>query len=234
MGGSVGWQGSNVASAGGIPQATPGAAPSQVTRGGFGLGLPGTMSGMAAGQQVQAMSSSPLPSQSNIAVSPQDSKALVLSGNGPASSSGSTTDIFSALTQPKPSVSAPAPLTSTIPSSSSYMSTPTFSQNQTNLGQVGSLHGNSQPQQTQPITKPNLPAPAAPVVSAGVSNSASQWPKISQSDIQKYMKVFGDVDRDRDGKITGAEARTLFLSWRLPRGGISSPTFHCPNSLLVD
>ncbi|KAG2543779.1 hypothetical protein PVAP13_9NG758600 [Panicum virgatum] len=121
MGGSVGWQGSNVASAGGIPQATPGATPSQVTRGGFGLGLPGTMSGMAAGQQ------------------------------------------------------------------------------------------------TQPITKPNLPAPAAPVVSAGVSNSASQWPKISQSDIQKYMKVFGDVDRDRDGKITGAEARTLFLSWRLPR-----------------
>ncbi|KAG2543769.1 hypothetical protein PVAP13_9NG758600 [Panicum virgatum] len=217
MGGSVGWQGSNVASAGGIPQATPGATPSQVTRGGFGLGLPGTMSGMAAGQQVQAMSSSPLPSQSNIAVSPQYSKALVLSGNGPASSSGSSTDIFSALTQPKPSVSAPAPLTSTIPSSSSYMSTPTGSQNQTNLGQVGSLHGNSQPQQTQPITKPNLPAPAAPVVSAGVSNSASQWPKISQSDIQKYMKVFGDVDRDRDGKITGAEARTLFLSWRLPR-----------------
>jgi hypothetical protein len=114
------------------------------------------------------------------------------------------------------------------------MSTPTGSQNLTNLGQLGSLHGNSQPQQTQPITKPNLPAPAAPVVSAGISNSASQWPKISQSDIQKYMKVFGDVDRDRDGKITGAEARTLFLSWRLPRGGILSPTFHCPNFVLVD
>lgn len=213
MGGSVGWQGSNVASAGGIPQATPGVASSQTTRGGFGLGLPGSVS-MAPGQQVQAMSSSPLPPQSNIAVSPQDSKALVLSGNGAASSSGSSTDIFSALTQPKPSVSAPAPQTSTIPSSSSFMSTPN------NLGQFGSLQGSSQPQQTQPITKPNLPASAPPVVSAGISNSASQWPKISQSDIQKYMKVFGDVDRDRDGKITGAEARTLFLSWRLPRGGI--------------
>uniref|UniRef100_A0A804LCZ2 Calcium-binding EF hand family protein n=1 Tax=Zea mays TaxID=4577 RepID=A0A804LCZ2_MAIZE len=75
---------------------------------------------------------------------------------------------------------------------------------------------NSQPQQTQPIVK-SIPAPATPVVSAGISNSASQWPKITQPDIQKYMKVFGDVDRDRDGKITGAEARTLFLSWRLPR-----------------
>ena len=28
----------------------------------------------------------------------------------------------------------------------------------------------------------------------------------------------------KNGKITGAEARTLFLSWKLPRGGISSPT----------
>ncbi|EER92924.1 epidermal growth factor receptor substrate 15 [Sorghum bicolor] len=215
MGGSVGWQGGNAASVGGIPQAIPGAAPLQTTRGGFGPGLPSTM-GMAPGQQVQAMSSSPLPMQSNSAVLPQDSKALVLSGNGPASSSGSSADIFSALTQPKPSVSAPAPQTSSIPSSSSFMPTPTGSQNLTNLAQFGSLQGSSQPQQTQPVVKPS-PAPAAPVVSVGISNSASQWPKITQSDIQKYMKVFGDVDRDRDGKITGAEARTLFLSWRLPR-----------------
>nr|CAB3502131.1 unnamed protein product [Digitaria exilis] len=216
MGGSVSWQGSNVTSVGGIPQATPGSAPSQTTRSGFGIGLPGP-TGMAPGQQVQAMSSSPLPPQSNIAVSPQDSKALVLSGNGPASTSGSSTDIFSALTQPKPTVSASAPQTSSIPSSSSFMSTPTGSQNLPSLGQLGSLQGSSQPQQTQPITRPSLSAPTTPVVSAGISNSASQWPKISQSDIQKYMKVFGDVDRDRDGKITGTEARTLFLSWRLPR-----------------
>jgi epidermal growth factor receptor substrate 15 len=31
------------------------------------------------------------------------------------------------------------------------------------------------------------------------------------------MIVFIKVDRDRDGKITGEEARNLFLSWRLPR-----------------
>jgi len=30
--------------------------------------------------------------------------------------------------------------------------------------------------------------------------------------------VFVEVDKDRDGKITGEEARNLFLSWRLPRG----------------
>jgi len=31
------------------------------------------------------------------------------------------------------------------------------------------------------------------------------------------MKVFMEVDSDRDGKITGDQARSLFLSWRLPR-----------------
>ncbi|GJN09209.1 hypothetical protein PR202_ga27193 [Eleusine coracana subsp. coracana] len=217
MGVSVGWQGGNVGSVGGAPQATPGgAAPSQTARSGFGLGLSSTM-GMAPVQQTQGLSSSPLPPQSN-SVPPQDSKALVLSGNGPANSSGANTDIFSALTQPKPSVSAaPALPSSSMPSSSSFMSTPTGSQNLVNLTQIGALQGSSQPQQTQPITKPSVPAQTA-LGSSGVSNSASQWPKVAQSDIQKYMKVFGDVDRDRDGKITGAEARTMFLSWRLPRG----------------
>ena len=89
----------------------------------------------------------------------------------------------------------------------------------TNLTQFGSLQGSNQHQHTQHVVKPS-PAPAAPVVSAGISNPSLQWPKTTQSDIHKYMKVFGDVDRDRDGKITGVEARNLFLSWRLPRGGI--------------
>jgi hypothetical protein len=66
--------------------------------------------GMAPGQQAQVMSSSPLPPQSNSVVPPQDAKALVLSGNGPAGSSGSSTDIFSALTQPKASASVPPTL----------------------------------------------------------------------------------------------------------------------------
>ncbi|KAJ6398220.1 hypothetical protein OIU77_019094 [Salix suchowensis] len=40
---------------------------------------------------------------------------------------------------------------------------------------------------------------------------------MTQSDIQKYTKVFVQVDTDRDGKLTGEQARNLFLSWRLPR-----------------
>jgi epidermal growth factor receptor substrate 15 len=108
-GGSMG-QGGNFGSVGGAPQATTGgAAPSQIARSGFGLGLPSTM-GMAPGQQAQVMSSSPLPPQSNSVVPPQDAKALVLSANGPAGSSGSSTDIFSALTQPKASASVPPTL----------------------------------------------------------------------------------------------------------------------------
>ncbi|KAL5209869.1 hypothetical protein ABZP36_005492 [Zizania latifolia] len=227
MGGPVvGWQGGNAGSVGGVSQATSGATTSsQATQGGFGLTF-SSMMGMAPGQQTQATPSSSMPPQSNNAVPAQDSRALVLSGNGPAGGLGTSSDIFSTLSQPKSNVSAPAFPTSMAPSSSTFMSTPSGSQNLTNLtnlAQPGSLQGaptvssgGSQPQQT-PIATPSVLAPTVPGVSSGVSNSASQWPKVTQSDIQKYTKVFGDVDRDRDGKITGAEARTLFLSWRLPR-----------------
>ncbi|KAI4367013.1 hypothetical protein MLD38_022800 [Melastoma candidum] len=68
--------------------------------------------------------------------------------------------------------------------------------------------------------------PAPPGVSSSVSPGAGKpppshpqgmWPKMTQTDVQKYMKVFVEVDKDKDGKITGGEARNLFLSWRLPR-----------------
>ncbi|ONK55930.1 uncharacterized protein A4U43_C10F2410 [Asparagus officinalis] len=68
---------------------------------------------------------------------------------------------------------------------------------------------------------PSTSAPSATAVSVGSasppSQSQLQWPKITQSDIRKYTKVFMEVDKDRDGRITGEEARNLFLSWRLPR-----------------
>uniref|UniRef100_A0A0D9VP42 EF-hand domain-containing protein n=1 Tax=Leersia perrieri TaxID=77586 RepID=A0A0D9VP42_9ORYZ len=223
-GGIAGWQAGNVGSVGGVPQANMGAtARPQATPDGFGLALSSTM-GMAPGQQAHGMPSSSMPPQNNSAVSAQDSKALVLSGNGSTSGSGTSNDIFSALTQPKSNVSTPSFPTSMAPNSSSFMSTPSGSRNLSNLSQFGSQQGTptvssggSLPQQTHPITKPSVPTTTMPGVSAGVSSSASQWPKVTQSDIQKYTKVFGDVDRDRDGKITGSEARTLFLSWRLPR-----------------
>uniref|UniRef100_A0A7N0UHU6 Uncharacterized protein n=1 Tax=Kalanchoe fedtschenkoi TaxID=63787 RepID=A0A7N0UHU6_KALFE len=56
-----------------------------------------------------------------------------------------------------------------------------------------------------------------PNVSGISSYSQTSWPKLTQSDIQKYTRVFVEVDTDRDGKIGGIQARDLFLSWRLPR-----------------
>ncbi|KAL4577789.1 hypothetical protein LXL04_013903 [Taraxacum kok-saghyz] len=56
-----------------------------------------------------------------------------------------------------------------------------------------------------PVTGENIP-------------SSQSWPKMTQTNIQKYTKVFVKVDTDRDGKITDEQAHTLFLSWELPRG----------------
>ncbi|KAJ3681974.1 hypothetical protein LUZ60_014547 [Juncus effusus] len=66
----------------------------------------------------------------------------------------------------------------------------------------------SQVQPTQ--VKQDLGAPAG-------GPAQPQWPKMSKADVSKYTKVFGEVDKDRDGRITGVEARNLFLSWKLPR-----------------
>ncbi|KAL3830522.1 hypothetical protein ACJIZ3_019324 [Penstemon smallii] len=59
-------------------------------------------------------------------------------------------------------------------------------------------------------------------VPGSVGNSTTEqpqipWPKMTRASIQKYAKVFMEVDTDRDGKISGEQARHLFLSWRLPR-----------------
>ncbi|XP_051124137.1 uncharacterized protein LOC127246675 [Andrographis paniculata] len=81
----------------------------------------------------------------------------------------------------------------------------------------------------QASQKPSLPKSNQQTLSqvtsgfqAGVRNSTSEqsqisWPKMTGASIQKYAKVFMEVDSDRDGKITGDQARNLFLSWRLPR-----------------
>lgn len=53
------------------------------------------------------------------------------------------------------------------------------------------------------------------------------WPRMTQNDVQRYSRIFSKVDTDHDGKITGEQARELFLSWQLPRGGPSSHTTVC-------
>lgn len=65
---------------------------------------------------------------------------------------------------------------------------------------------------------PVFPASAGHSVPPTAGQSKPPWPRMNHSDIQKYSKVFVQVDTDKDGRITGEQARNLFLSWRLPRG----------------
>jgi hypothetical protein len=50
---------------------------------------------------------------------------------------------------------------------------------------------------------------------------AQKWPKFAQSDISKYAEIFRIMDKHKDGKITGEQARSLFLSWKIPKGKFS-------------
>lgn len=82
----------------------------------------------------------------------------------------------------------------------------------------------SQHQQIQPtanqnqVSARNLTAYPSGPGNSTAGQSQQPWPRMNQSSVQKYSKVFVEVDTDRDGKITGEQARNLFLSWRLPRG----------------
>ncbi|PKI55101.1 epidermal growth factor receptor substrate 15-like 1 [Punica granatum] len=164
-----------------------------------------------------------------------NSKALVVSGNGPAPSSGFGNDLFSANpSQPKPEPSVPSPSVNSVPATPPVSGGPQTSDKPNPLDSLGSfLRG---PTSGQP-PRPQTPASSslqvspqgsastsfgAPAISAAGGNSTSNtsqmpWPKMKVADVQKYTKVFMEVDTDRDGKITGEQARNLFLSWRLPR-----------------
>jgi len=94
-------------------------------------------------------------------------------------------------------------------------------------------HSQPAPRQQQFNATPSAPGPVSSNIPSGQipsnpSQSQAPWPKITQVDVRKYMIVFIKVDRDRDGKITGEEARNLFLSWRLPRGTSSLFIFTLP------
>lgn len=162
-----------------------------------------------------------------------DSKALVVSGNGfaPDSLFG---DVFSA-TPVQQKQDAPTSSASSVPVSTAIVAASPKPEPSVRPSPAEPLQGAfaQQPvgvryQQVQSAGRPNqqfavksTPASAGLPVGA-VSSVSSQshvpWPKLTQSEVQKYTKVFMQVDTDRDGKITGEQARNLFLSWRLPRG----------------
>uniref|UniRef100_A0A1D1XL63 Putative calcium-binding protein C800.10c n=1 Tax=Anthurium amnicola TaxID=1678845 RepID=A0A1D1XL63_9ARAE len=178
----------------------------------------------------------PVDPLSSVQPSMKDSKASVVSANGFLSDLGFGGDMFSAAPQPKQGASTAAFAASGVPNSSGITSTspglqPSVSQVQSDPLQSSSTmtFGDSQLQRAQSFGKPiqsetvqGTSASTPSVVSVGSAGPASSsperpWPKFSRSDIMKYSKVFVEVDKDRDGKITGEQARELFLSWKLPR-----------------
>lgn len=161
-----------------------------------------------------------------------DSKPLVVSGNGFPSDS-LFGDVFSASpVQPKQGVatsgSVPIP-TASVPASPAPKPSPKARpvepvQHAFSQPPVGGQYqqGQSAGKLNQQFAVKSTPAPASTGFPIGALNSTSsqshvQWPKMTHSEVQKYTKVFVQVDVDRDGKITGEQAYNLFLSWRLPR-----------------
>ena len=139
-------------------------------------------------------------------------------------------DLFSASQSiSKPSSSSITTQTASIPPVSSAIA-PVTSEPQTpaKIDPLGALNAFTRQPTGGPVQSagPSLPRPnqQAPTQNAPVQSggpSLPQWPKMTRAGVNKYMKVFMEVDSDRDGKITGDQARSLFLSWRLPRGKYS-------------
>ncbi|XP_072994253.1 uncharacterized protein [Typha latifolia] len=160
----------------------------------------------------------------------KDSKALVVSGNGFSPKPTFEVGLISATPQAKKDSSSLSYAANSIPNSAAASSTVAASQYPAKPRQFDQFQslpslpaGGSQLQQNQSfnvIQSTSVPAvtniPVGPIVSNS-TQTQRPWPKITQSDIQKYTAVFIKVDKDRDGKITGEEARNLFLSWKLPR-----------------
>ncbi|XP_059460128.1 actin cytoskeleton-regulatory complex protein pan1-like isoform X1 [Corylus avellana] len=144
------------------------------------------------------------------------SKALVVSGNGFGSGpshSVSSTPVSSAITTV---TSGPQPFGK----QSSLDSLQGAFSMQPAGGQPQWTQSSLNP--SQQVSAPGSSSIATSGISVGVGNSTSEnmqlsWPKMKPSDVQKYTKVFMEVDTDRDGIISGEQARNLFLSWRLPR-----------------
>lgn len=181
-----------------------------------------------------SLSSALMPSQPM----PND-RAPAVTGNGFASKSALDADMFSVTpSQPRPESSGLNNANSNSIGPSAIVPVSSVSQPLSKHNSMESLQSafvsrplsGSQIQLSQSSLEPSKEVRAtgpSPLISSGITtgarNSTSEnaqvtWPKMKPTDVQKYTKVFMEVDTDRDGKITGEQARNLFLSWRLPRG----------------
>ncbi|XP_078446265.1 uncharacterized protein LOC144715215 [Wolffia australiana] len=174
----------------------------------------------SAAPQTNASATAPLPARAPEIRPPlqppvKDSKPMITAVNGFNSAFGN--DVFSALSQPTqdrvggiPGTSARGPLSTGMPTTfGSVQSVQALSSSILSQGGNQFLGPQSVPKQSQNEAAQSVP-------SSSISSRGS-WPRFSQNDVQKYSKVFVEVDTDKDGKITGEQARNLFLSWKLPR-----------------
>ncbi|KAL3838817.1 hypothetical protein ACJIZ3_023408 [Penstemon smallii] len=152
----------------------------------------------------------------------EEPKSLAPSGNGVAPNT-IFGDVFSATPlQPKKNSMAPTYSAGMVPTPSAMTSSSSGGQPTVKPSAVSQSPA-TQGQQFTGKSNQHVLAQnpsAIPVATGNLASAQSQhpWPRMTQSDIQKYSKVFVQVDTDRDGKISGDQARNLFLSWRLPRG----------------
>lgn len=161
-----------------------------------------------------------LDSRQSLQSSVKDSKAVATSGNGFNSVFGD--DVFTAVSQPKQDGFSSAPTPSLMgPINSGMQASFRPAQNVPIQSSLNLTHGGSQLPGTQlSVKQSQIESSQSTSAQAGPSSISSgrPWPRFSQTDVQKYSKVFMEVDTDKDGKITGEQARNLFLSWKLPRG----------------
>ena len=216
-----------------------------ISQDGFGLTASGLTPSMQTRPQAtpgQISSTAPKPQDSSMPSSQlaaKDPKALLVSGNG-FSSDPLFGDVFSATSSQSKqtslattsSATSSTVSTASVPASGLHPSVKpspaeslqsTLSQQPVN-GQYHPGHPTGKHYQQVAVQSnaasgsTGFPAGPGNLASGQSNQSQPPWPKMTQSDVQKYTKVFVQVDTDRDGKITGDQARNLFLSWRLPRG----------------
>ncbi|KAL0304780.1 UNVERIFIED_CONTAM: EH domain-containing protein 2 [Sesamum angustifolium] len=143
-------------------------------------------------------------------VSKEDSKSPSATGNGFTSDSVFG-DVFSATPpQPQqistalmnPAGSIPASSAGNLTNSREQLTVKPSAVSQPPAAQAQQYHSHAKANQ-------HVSAQKSSALPVAAGQSQSPWPRMTQSDLQKYSKVFVQVDTDRDGKITGKSTQLI-------------------------
>lgn len=197
---------SNVSAAQGVQ--IRGSAPVPVKQDSFGQ-----VNSAFQGGSIPSVPSKPLQDniRSSLSTGLSDIKGISADGNGFSSDSIFGGDVFSATPSQSKQIVASQPVYSVNNVSSSMALVPT------SAAPAPALAKQNQLDKSQSTSIVPVSIGVGATASSLGGNTQLSWPRMMPSDAQKYTKVFSEVDTDRDGKITGEQARDLFLSWRLPR-----------------